>query len=135
LEKTGFRLPTEAEWEFVCRANTTSTYSFGEPVELLRRYAWSNINSHNRSWLVGLLKPNGLGLFDMHGNAWEWCHDRWDAESGDGVDAVVKNQQSRVLRGGAFNAQPEYVRSGDRYTIQPVTRLNSYGFRPARTHP
>ena len=75
LKRTGYRLPTEAEWEYTCRANTDKHFSFGEPLELLRRYAWYQDNAHSRTWPVGNLMPNAVGMFDMHGNVAEWCHD------------------------------------------------------------
>jgi formylglycine-generating enzyme required for sulfatase activity len=86
-------------------------------------------------WPVGLLKPNGLGLFDMHGNAWERSHDLYASKSNDAVEVVVKNQESRVMRGGAFLALPENVGSASRTNFQPDGRLIDLGFRPARTYP
>src|SRR5262249_52900478 len=74
LPRTGYRWPTEAEWEFACRAGAVTRFSFGESEELLPRYAWYQ-NPQNRSGPVGSMKPNDLGLFDMHGNTWQWCQD------------------------------------------------------------
>ena len=76
--RKGYRLPTEAEWEFSCRAGASTVYSFGEPWELLEKYGWYYKNSPNRSQPVGSLKPNDLGLFDLHGNILEWCQESMD---------------------------------------------------------
>jgi eukaryotic-like serine/threonine-protein kinase len=137
LERTGYRLPTEAEWEYACRAGTTTSYSFGEPLELLDRYAWYNANSRDRTWPVGLLRPNALGLFDMHGNVWEWCHDLFDSKNNDAVEAMVENRESRAERGGAWYLEPIFVRSafrGDGASV-PIHLNAASGFRPARTYP
>jgi formylglycine-generating enzyme required for sulfatase activity len=75
LSRRGYRLPTEAEWEYASRAGTVTSYYFGESRELLGRYAWYLDNSEERSWPVGSLLPNALGLFDMHGNVFNWCQD------------------------------------------------------------
>ena len=135
LQRTGFRLPTEAEWEYACAANTTSDFSFGEAKELLDRYVWFIVNSQDRTWPVGLLRPNGLGLFDMHGNAWEWSHDLSESKSSDAIEVIVKNQQSRVRRGGSFNDLPGLVRSDSRITVPPDEIGIGIGFRLARTYP
>src|SRR5262249_54950101 len=80
LRLSGYRLPTEAEWEYACRAGSVTTWSLGEAKDLLGKYAWYNVNSINmRSRPVGSLRPNELGLFDLHGNALEWCHNRSEA--------------------------------------------------------
>jgi formylglycine-generating enzyme required for sulfatase activity len=131
LERTGYRLPAEEEWEFVCRANSTSGYGFGEPLELLTRYAWYFNNSKNRTWPVGTKLPNGLGVFDMHGNAWEWCH---NLRFGGQPDVIVKNAGFRLLRGGSAHDQSSNVLSAFRNSPPPVYRLSPTGFRPARTY-
>ena len=75
LSRSGYRLPTAAEWEYACRAGSVTRWSLGEAEDLLTKYAWCVSNSWSRLHPVGTLRPNDLGLFDMHGNAWEWCSD------------------------------------------------------------
>ncbi len=149
-ELTGYRLPTEAEWEFACRAGTLTSRYYGMTEDLLAQYAWYQSNGQNRTWPIGSLKPNDVGLFDMLGNVWEWCFDlsvdyprkqtvlklALDKVVGD-VPSVqpVEDTQGRVLRGGAFNSRPENVSSAFRLTTLPVYRSNLIGFRPARTYP
>jgi formylglycine-generating enzyme required for sulfatase activity len=77
LSLTGYRLPTEAEWEYACRAGAVTSRSYGETEELLDRYAWYLTNAHERTWPVGSKKPNDLGLFDLHGNVYTWCQESY----------------------------------------------------------
>ena len=79
-ELSGYRLPREAEWEYACRAGTVTAWSHGSDEALLGHYAWYFVNSNSTMHPAGALKPNGLGLFDMHGNAWQWCQDIYDDE-------------------------------------------------------
>jgi formylglycine-generating enzyme required for sulfatase activity len=144
LQRTGYRLPTEAEWEYACRAGAMTGYSFGEEVDLLGKYAWYVWNAPGKSQPAGRLRPNDQGLFDMHGNAWEWTQDVYKAYAIPGGGKVindkediifVNNKDSRVLRGGSFCYQAEYVRSGGRNRNLPTLGIGDDGFRPARTLP
>ena len=140
LKRTGYRLPSEAEWEYACRAKAVTAYSFGETEELLPKYAWYAPNSQDRTWPVGSLKPNDFGLFDMHGNVYTWCSEinnaypqakgcNDDRENG----LVVVGTLSRCLRGGSFNLQASFVRSADRRDYVPASRNGYFGFRVTRT--
>jgi formylglycine-generating enzyme required for sulfatase activity len=136
LGLSGYRLPTEAEWELACRAGSVTSWSMGEAEDLLGRYAWYAANSPSRSRPVGSLRPNDLGLFDLHGNAWEWCQNRYDdfTDMRDKkMDDKVDDKSGRSLRGGAFCYDPLYLRSADRFWYAPASRVNVIGFRPART--
>jgi formylglycine-generating enzyme required for sulfatase activity len=141
LQRRGYRLPTEAEWEYACRAGALTSRSYGESAELLGKYTWFQQNAEDHSWPVGLKKPNDLGLFDMHGNVYSWCQERYQdypksqgAPLEDKEDILdIKDQYSRVLRGGSFDDQASYVRCASRYRNVPTNRGNDVGFRPART--
>ncbi|HEV3262230.1 MAG TPA: SUMF1/EgtB/PvdO family nonheme iron enzyme [Gemmataceae bacterium] len=141
LRRTGYRLATEAEWEYACRAGTLTAWSWGESEELTGMYAWYYGNSGGRSHPAGTLKPNDFGLFDMHGNAWEWCEDRSEGLSGekkkdnrDITDVrIVTDAYGRVLRGGSFNDQAVNVRCANRVRFAPTDHDDYVGIRPART--
>jgi len=140
LSLTGYRLPTEAEYEYACRAQAVTRWCYGETEELLPKYAWYLQNSQDRTWPVGCKKPNDLGLFDMHGNVWCWCQETYKPyPEGYGTSADLEDdltitiQQPRVLRGGAFDTQASTVRSASRYWYAPAVRSFSVGFRVART--
>jgi eukaryotic-like serine/threonine-protein kinase len=140
---TGYRLPTEAEWEFACRAGTVTSRYHGLTERLLPQYAWFLTDGENHAWPTATLEPNDLGLFDMLGNAMEWCFDRYSdyPEQKDKVfedtppTQPVEAAETRVWRGGAFLYLPSFVRSAFRDSYQPDQRNNSFGFRPARTYP
>jgi formylglycine-generating enzyme required for sulfatase activity len=139
LSRTGYRLPTEAEWEYACRGETTTSWHFGGAVELLPRHGWFWTKSDSRSWPVGEKMPNELGLFDMHGNVWNWCHDPYRPypKKADAVHheepAVVGSLSTHVLRGGSFRYKPVLVRSACRLVKAPTFRESSVGLRVART--
>jgi serine/threonine protein kinase/formylglycine-generating enzyme required for sulfatase activity len=144
LHKRGYRLPTEAEWEYACRAGAVTARYHGETEELLGEYAWYTRNSHDKNMLPpGSKKPNDFGLFDMLGNATEWVQDAYGFYEGSKNAILIEDttyvidisdRQGRVLRGGAFTDQSLYVRSANRVTIPPVERNEVVGFRPARTY-
>jgi formylglycine-generating enzyme required for sulfatase activity len=139
LKRTGYRLPTESEWEYSCRAGATTSWFFGASDEMLGKYAWYLANSNNRIWPVGLLKPNDFGLFDMYGNAAEWTHDRalpWDGKpvvDEEEKSPVVRIEEPRIFRGGAFVHPAPYLRSAARFIGNPNSRDTFVGFRVART--
>jgi serine/threonine protein kinase/formylglycine-generating enzyme required for sulfatase activity len=135
LRLRGYRLPTEAEWEHACRAGSTVGYSFGEPAELLERYGWFDRNSLGQTHPCGALKPNDLGLFDMHGNVLQWTQDILNdkprgKEDHDG--ALVDRASFRVIRGGCWGRVAGSCRAARRYGSTPGIRLFDLGFRPAR---
>ncbi len=139
--RKGYRLPTEAEWDYSCRAGSVASYSFGEPWALLNKYGWHHRNSPNRTQPVGSLKPNDLGLFDLHGNVWEWCQDRYGepGTKGNSKDLTIiedtDGQHHHILRGGSFAVQPPLVRLPSDYWTAPSDRNPDFGFRPCRTYP
>lgn len=130
-----YRLPTEAEWEMAARAGTTTAYAHGDDVERLGEHAWSYKNSGNQTHDVAELKPNGSGLYDMHGNVWEWCQDWYGPlQAGSVTDPLGPSSGSaRVLRGGGWNYDPQFLRSARRGSYSPGNRSYVIGFRLVRT--
>jgi formylglycine-generating enzyme required for sulfatase activity len=137
LRRTGYRLPTEAEWEYSCRAGAVTSRCYGDAESLLDRYAWSLSNARNRSWPVGLLRPNDLGLFDAQGNVWNWLHDRHrplrDGDDVEDEELGMANDHPRALRGGSFFVVGPDIRCAYRFQFRPSHRFYSDGFRVART--
>lgn len=143
LKRTGYRLPTEAEWDFTCRAGTETEFSFGRTVELLGKHGWYDGSSLGVSHPVASRRPNDLGLFDTHGNVWEWCQDVFrpcprtvdDRLMLDEGPMPVNDKVGMVLRGGSFNNPPNSLRTAVRNDFKPGTVDNAVGFRVARTLP
>jgi formylglycine-generating enzyme required for sulfatase activity len=144
LQRQGYRLPTEAEMEYATRAGTVTARYYGETDELLPKYAWYFKNSGERTWPVGNLKPNDMGLFDVQGNVFTWCQEGYNvypAGKGDEVtddkedNIEVISTDGRVLRGGSFIIQASLVRAAYRNGHAPTVRNSNNGFRLARTLP
>jgi formylglycine-generating enzyme required for sulfatase activity len=143
LRLAGYRLPSEAEWEFACRAGAVTSRYYGETEELLPWYGWYSKNSGERSRPVGRKKPNDLGLFDMHGNVFTWCQESFKGASPASVDgeAIADEEDQlqiiyssgRMLRGGSFSNHVVTLRSANRYWDMPANRNYHAGIRPART--
>jgi formylglycine-generating enzyme required for sulfatase activity len=129
---SGYRLPTEVEWEYACRAGALTAWAHGSDEAMLGHYAWYLLSSNKTMHPVGSLKPNALGLFDMHGNAWQWCQDVYGGKDNKDIEDE-KNTNSRVLRGGSFDNVAGRVRSAHRNWLGPAQRLYP-GFRLARTY-
>ena len=137
----GYRLPTEAEWEYACRAGTTTSLFFGNQQSKLKRYAWCKENSGGKPRPVGQKLPNTWGLYDMYGNVWEWCNDFYKVdyyqESPKEDPKGPKTGESKVVRGGAWNSNAETCRSSYRYNENPgyvdaCFGYDIYGFRCVR---
>ena len=135
----GLRFPTEAEWEYACRAGTTSAYCFGDDAGMLRDYAWYEDNAEFVGEFyahgVGLKKRNAWGLYDMHGNVWEWCQDWFGSySSGTQIDPQGPARGTRrVFRGDAFDGSAIGCRSAFRNDHVPDTRYAGVGLRPAKS--
>jgi len=130
-----FTLPTEAQWEYACRAGNTTRFNFGDKAERLGDYAWFTENSEGTTHPVGRKKPNVWGLFDMHGNVWEWCADRYGADyyakSPSTDPAGPSTGFSRVRRGGCWDYFAVCCRSASRDKLSPDSRRRYGGFRVA----
>jgi formylglycine-generating enzyme required for sulfatase activity len=131
---TFFRLPTEAEWEYAARAGTGTLYSFGDEPKNLADYAWfGNEGYHGSSKEVATKKPNPWGLYDMHGNVWEWVQDWYDPNyyhnSPEKDPKGAESGQYRVYRGGSWVGKAVNLRCSLRYSGLPVSRTSDIGFR------
>jgi formylglycine-generating enzyme required for sulfatase activity len=136
----GYRLPTEAEWEYACRAGTTAPWSFGDKSGEITRFAWFKGNAEKTTHAVKQKQPNGWGLYDMHGNAAEWCNDYY----ADHYDPLAAENprgpatgSARVLRGGSWMSDEDDCRCSARHSEPPVFAdvcfgSDSYGFRCVR---
>lgn len=141
FEVNGYRLPTEAEWEYACRAGTTTAYFLGDSPAKLGDYAWFDKNSGGHPRPVGQKQPNPWGLYDMAGNVWQWCNDFYKVDYYQ--EAPRENPrgpnegQNKVLRGGAWRFSADNCRSGYRYNESPgyadvCFGYDIYGFRCVR---
>lgn len=143
LHRTGYRLPSEAEWEYASRAGAVTARYFGETPELMDHYCWHAGTSDKKFMLpVGSLMPNDFGLFDILGNAMEWTQDRavlFKTESEFLADVEVpgkvNDSQSHIFRGGSFGSLPAGIRSSSRLATRPGGQMFNGGFRLARTQP
>jgi formylglycine-generating enzyme required for sulfatase activity len=135
----GYRLPTEAEWEYACRAGTTTRYSFGDDPADLDGYTWHKGNANNDVRPVATKRANPWGLYDMHGNVWEWCWNWYGdyspkpARNPCGPEKTTSGR--RVLRGGSFFDPSAFLRSAVRIVDRPVLRGRNFGFRCVRVPP
>ena len=134
-----YRLPTEAEWEYAARAGSTTAYSFGDDASQLGLYAWFTTNSDGKTHPVGEKQANNFGLYDMHGNVWEWVQDCYVANyagaPADGSAVVQEAPCLHVLRGGSWNDDSVNLRSATRSWYNPGRRSFDLGFRLAKTLP
>ena len=132
-----YRLPSEAEWEYACRAGSTSCWSFGDDEALLADHAWYYNNSEDKTHPVGEKRANRFGLHDMHGNVWEWVedgsHKDYLGAPVDGSTWTIEGDDSfLVVRGGSWGNNSWILRSAFRTNTTPGGRVSSVGFRVAR---
>ncbi|NES40052.1 formylglycine-generating enzyme family protein [Moorena sp. SIO2C4] len=133
LQNRKFRLPSEAEWEYACRAATTTRYYYGDDESQLGQYAWYFGNSDSQTHPVGQKIPNNWKLYDMMGNVWEWCEDTWhvnyDDAPIDGSAWTDNNNDNRLLRGGSWSYASRSCRCANRNDSSPDLRSDYFGFR------
>lgn len=132
-QQTGkkYRLPTEVEWEYACRAGTQTRYYFGDNADQLGEYAWFDGNSGSKTHPVMTKKPNQFGLNDMYGNVWEWCEDDWENNYNTprNQKPFVNSSKRKVLRGGSWKFNPWFCRSANRFNFSRSFQHNLIGFR------
>ena len=143
LQRTGYRLPTEPEWEYACRSGTITSRYYGHSVDLLGFYGWYTKSGGNRYFPGASLLPSDLGGFDMLGNAHEWTHDparsytdtEPDPEGDNILSRDKKQERLRILRGGTFVDMPAFLRASQRFKYPPSSDFIFFGFRPVQTLP
>jgi formylglycine-generating enzyme required for sulfatase activity len=126
-----YRLPTEAEWEYACRAGSTNLFSFGDDNSMADQFAWTAENSEATTHPVGLKRPNAWGLYDMHGNVWEWCADWFEPFPAAPLTDPVGPATSKykVFKGGGWNQDAQYGRASSRFMMAPSIGIHFVGFR------
>jgi formylglycine-generating enzyme required for sulfatase activity len=129
-----YRLPSEAEWEYACRAGTTTRYFFGDNPDNLGEYAWYSYNANRTTHTVGQKSPNFWGIYDMCGNVWEWCEDDWHnnyqrVSMNGNARKNLLGGKNKVLRGGSWSYYPSYCRSSCRNSSPLVSKSTGFGFR------
>lgn len=132
-EGYAYRLPTEAEWEFACRAGSTNRFSFGDDEAVAERFAWTLENAEGRPHPVGQKEPNALGFHDLHGNIWEWCSDWFTNYPNVAVTNPVGPPAGKfkVFRGGGWNNEAKFARASNRFMMEPARGIYFVGFRLA----
>ncbi|WP_269848830.1 formylglycine-generating enzyme family protein [Methanosarcina horonobensis] len=129
-------MPSETEWEYSCRAGTQSRYYFGGSESELSEYAWYTENSGRKTHPIRQKKPNSWGIYDMHGNVWEWVQDKWHENYNgslcDGSAWEEGTSSNRVSRGGSWYCDPDSCRSAARFSRAPESRFANLGFRLVR---
>jgi formylglycine-generating enzyme required for sulfatase activity len=133
-----YRLPSEAEWEYACRAGKSTEFSFGDDASNLAEYAWYDANSEEATHKAAAKKPNPWGIYDMHGNVWEWVEDDWhdwydSSPVGDQAWVDKPRDSRRVIRSGSWESVGFDCRSATRFGEKNGTRSFSLGFRVAKS--
>jgi formylglycine-generating enzyme required for sulfatase activity len=134
-KKTGLQLPSESMWEYACRAGTGTRFSFGDDIgyKLLPKYEWVKYNSGDKTHVVATKPSNGFGLYDMSGNVWEWCEDKYHGNYNgapiDGSAWISGSSLDRVIRSGGFDIDNRWCRSADRDWYSPSSRDCYWGTR------